>query len=200
MRRFSFIRLHRTVSLAVTPQLCLRRPILFCLARKEWGEKRRWIRIGLYRKPQNKPVEKHCSQHTEIFLQSYTTAPPAWNNAPIDDRCHAGRRQNTLPWNAERIYVCVDGTEYLRSIVQHAVQNRNKPSIPEMSRSEIDAVCPQMRVVHSSEPKAIGKVAALRPKRAFRPRSGQKLARVSAQYKPRPSASFCLLFLAQQKK
>ena len=22
--------------------LCLRRPILFCLARKEWGEKRRW--------------------------------------------------------------------------------------------------------------------------------------------------------------
>ena len=26
---------------AVTPQPCLRRPILFCLARKEWGEKRR---------------------------------------------------------------------------------------------------------------------------------------------------------------
>ncbi len=24
--------------------LCLRRPILFCLARKEWGEKRRWRR------------------------------------------------------------------------------------------------------------------------------------------------------------
>ena len=23
---------------------CLRRPILFCLARKEWGEKRRWTR------------------------------------------------------------------------------------------------------------------------------------------------------------
>ena len=36
------------------------------------------MRIGLYRKPQNKPVEKHCSQHTKPFLQSYTTAPPAW--------------------------------------------------------------------------------------------------------------------------
>ena len=55
---------------AATPQLCLRRPILFCLARKEWGEKRRWKRIGLYRKPQNEPVEEHCGQHTRSFLQS----------------------------------------------------------------------------------------------------------------------------------
>ena len=47
------------------------------------------------------------------------------------------------------------------------------------------AVCPQMRVVHLPEPKAIGIVAILRPKRAFRPRSGQKIARVSAQYKNR---------------
>ncbi len=38
------------------------------------------------------------------------------------------------------------------------------------------------------------------PVRAFRPRSGQKFARVSAQYGASPSASFCLLFLAQQKK
>ena len=36
--------------------------------------------------------------------------------------------------------------------LQHAVQNRNKPSIPEMSRNEIDTVCPQMCVVHLSEP------------------------------------------------
>ena len=84
--------------------------------------------------------------------------------------------------------------------LQYAVQYRNRPSIPEMSRTEIDAVCPQMRVVHSSEPKAIGMVAILRPKRAFRPRSGQKIARVSAQYNASPSASFCLLFLARQKK
>ena len=69
-----------------------------------------------------------------------------------------------------------------------------------MSGSEIDAVCPQMCVVHSSEPKAIGMVAILRPKRAFRPRSGQKIARGSAQYDASPSASFCLLFLARQKK
>ena len=47
--------------------------------------------------------------------------------------------------------------------LQHAVQNRNKPSIPEMIRIEIDAICPHLRVVHSSEAKAIGKVANLRP-------------------------------------
>ena len=27
---------------------CLRRPILFCLARKEWGEKRRWTRNSAF--------------------------------------------------------------------------------------------------------------------------------------------------------
>ena len=32
------------------------------------------------------------------------------------------------------------------------VQNRNRPSIPEMRRNGIIAVCPQVRVVHSSEP------------------------------------------------
>ena len=31
------------------------------------------------------------------------------------------------------------------------VQNRNRPSIPEMRRNGIDSVCPQMRVVHLSE-------------------------------------------------
>ena len=56
------------------------------------------------------------------------------------------------------------------------------------------------RPVSKIELKAIGKVTVLRPKRAFRPRSGQKFARVSAQYSASPSASFCLLFLAQQKK
>ena len=73
-------------------------------------------------------------------------------------------------------------------------------SIPEMSRIEIDAVCPQMCVVHSSEPKSIGKVAALRPNRAFRPRSGQKLARVSAQYNASPSASFLPVLFGQGRK
>ena len=36
-------------------------------------------------------------------------------------------------------------------------------SIPEMSRTEIDAVCPKMRVVHLPELKAIGRVKNLRP-------------------------------------
>ena len=94
-----------------------------------------------------------------------------------------------------RFFTCVCRGRCGHRPLQHAVQNRNRPSIPEMSKTEIDAVCPQMRVVYSSEPKAIGTVAILRPKRAL-----NKIARVSAQYKPRPSASFCLLFLAQQKK
>ena len=36
--------------------------------------------------------------------------------------------------------------------LQHAVQNHNKPCIPEMGRTEIDAVCPLMCVVHLPEP------------------------------------------------
>ena len=53
---------------AATPQLLLRRPTFSVLPEKV-GKKRRWRRIGLYRKPQNEPVEKHCGQHTEIPLQ-----------------------------------------------------------------------------------------------------------------------------------
>ena len=62
---------------AATPQPLLRRPTFSVLPEKV-GKKRRWIRIGLYRKPQNKPLEECCGQHTGISLQSYTTAPPAW--------------------------------------------------------------------------------------------------------------------------
>ena len=112
-----FVRIHRTASLAVTPQLCLRRPILFCLARKEWGEKRHWMRIGLYRKPQNKPVEEHCGRHTKNCLRIWTTRRLRGDNAPIGNSFHAGRRQNTLPLKQQYIYVCADGAESLRSIV-----------------------------------------------------------------------------------
>ena len=68
-----------------------------------------------------------------------------------------------------------------------------------MSRTEIDAVCPQMRVVHLPEPKAIGMVAILRPKRAFRPRSGQKFARGSAQYGAPPALLFAYFFWQDRK-
>ena len=80
------------------------------------------------------------------------------------------------------------------------MHERDWPSIPEMSRTEIDAVCPHLRVVHSSEAKAIGMVAILRPKRAFRPRSGQKLARVSAQYEARPAPLFSPFFSGKAEK
>ena len=42
-----FSDLHRTAVDTATLQLSLRGPILFCLARKEWGEKRRWRRVIL---------------------------------------------------------------------------------------------------------------------------------------------------------
>ena len=80
-----------------------------------------------------------------------------------------------------------------------AVHEQDWPSIPEMSRTEIIAVCPQMRVVHLSEPKAIGTVAILRPKRAFRPRSGQKIARVSAQYSVSQAHLFAYFFWQDRK-
>ena len=54
---------------AATPQLLLRRPTFSVLPEKV-GKKRRWKRIGLYRKPQKYPVEEHCGQHTRPFLQS----------------------------------------------------------------------------------------------------------------------------------
>ena len=83
--------------------------------------------------------------------------------------------------------------------LQSVMQNRNKLSIPEMIKTEIDAVCPQMRVVHSSEPKAIGKITILRPNRAFRPRSGLKFARVSAQYNASPAPLFAYFFWRSRK-
>ena len=63
-----------------------------------------------------------------------------------------------------------------------------------MSRNEIDTVHPQLRVVHFPAEKTIGNIAILRPNRAFRPRSGQKIARVSAQYNASSSALFAYFF------
>ena len=71
------VRFHRTASFAVKLQLSLRGHTFSGLSEKVC-KKRRWMRIGLYRKPQNHSVERHCSQHTRISLQGWTTAPPAW--------------------------------------------------------------------------------------------------------------------------
>ena len=63
------------------------------------------MRIGLYRKPQKNPVEEHCGQHTEISLQIYTTAPPAWRQ-----RSH--RKQ--LPRKERAKHPAVEITGHLR--------------------------------------------------------------------------------------
>ena len=80
---------------AATPQLLLRRPTFSVLPEKV-GKKRRWMRIGLYRKPQNEPVEERCGQHTINCLQIWTTRRLRGDNAPIDSSCRAGKEQNTL--------------------------------------------------------------------------------------------------------
>ena len=55
------------------------------------------------------------------------------------------------------------------------------------------------RPVSNIELKAIGKVTVLRPKRAFRPQSGQKIARVSAQYDASPAHLFAYFFWRNRK-
>ena len=63
-----------------------------------------------------------------------------------------------------------------------------------MSRTEIDAVCPHLRVVHLSAPEAIGMVTVLRPNRA-----SNKIARVSAQYNASPAPLFAYFFWRSRK-
>ena len=71
---------------------------LFLPCQKKWAKRGAGYESDCTAVPQNHPVEKHCGQHTEISLQIYTTAPPAWNNAPIGGSCCTRGWQNTLLW------------------------------------------------------------------------------------------------------
>ena len=80
-----------------------------------------------------------------------------------------------------------------------AVHEQDWPSIPEMSRTEVDAVCPQMRVVHSLQPKAIGKEKIC----ARRGRSGRgaaKKSRASARNMTRLQAHLFAYFFWRNRK
>ena len=104
--------------------------------------------------------------------------------------CFVGADDSVRP---VRFFTCVCRGRCGHRPLQHAVQNRNRPSIPEMSRTEIDAVCLQLRVVHSSALKTIGMVAILRPNRAL------KNSRASARNITRPRRLFSPhSFLARQ--
>ncbi len=106
--------------------------------------------------------------------------------------CFVGADDSVRP---VRFFTCVCRGRCGHRPLQHAVQNRNRPSIPEMSRTEIDAVCLQLRVVHSSALKTIGMVAILRPNRAL------KNSRASARNITRPRRLFSPhSFLARQKR
>ena len=139
---------------AATPQPLLRRPTFSVLPEKV-GKKRRWMRIGLYRKPQNKPLEECCGQHTKRFLQSYTTAPPAWGqrshrkqlprkkivkHAAVECRTHLRLRRwcEFLMERADRVV----RPNMISDTSVGADAYIGPSSIPEMSRTEIDAVCP----------------------------------------------------------
>ncbi len=74
------------------------------------------------------------------------------------------------------------------------------PSIPEMSRIEIAPDCRFLSVVHLPEPKAIGIVAILRPKRAFRPRGAAKNSRAAARNITRLKRIFLPTFSGKTEK
>ena len=128
-----------TASFAATPQLCLRRPT-FSVAPEKVGKKRRWKRIGLYRGATERARRRtlrpaHGNLPTNLYYSAacvVTTLPSMIVATQKNDKTHCHAIQNTSTYSP-------------------VVQNRNKPSIPEMSRSEIDAVCLQRRVVHSPE-------------------------------------------------
>ena len=106
--------------------------------------------------------------------------------------CFVGADDSVRP---VRFFTCVCRGRCGHRPLQHAVQNRNRPSIPEMSRTEIDAVCLQLRVVHSSALKTIGMVAILRPNRALKNSraSARNITRLKRLFSPHS-------FLARQKR
>ena len=66
----------------------------------------------MYRKPQKNPVEEHCASTRKSLCKAILQRRLRGDSAPIDGSFHAGRRQNTLPWNAECIYVFADGAQF----------------------------------------------------------------------------------------
>ena len=51
---------------------------LFLPCQKKWAKRGAGCESDCTAVPQNEPVKEHRGQHTKRFLQSYTTAPPAW--------------------------------------------------------------------------------------------------------------------------
>ena len=143
---------------------------LFLPCQKKWAKRGAGCGSDCTAVPQKGPVEERCGQHTRPFLQNYTTAPPAWGqrshrkqlprkemakHTAAECRTHLRMRR----WCTVFTFLGADGErsrQRRRSATDAAYPLRvhigPPPSIPEMSRNGMIAVCPQMRVVHSSEP------------------------------------------------
>ena len=211
-----------TALFAARPQPCLRRPTFSVLPEKV-GKKRRWIRIGLYRSVTELPRRRtlwpaHGTLSTKLNYSAAcveTTLPSeavatqedgktrcCGNNsaptyAPVVHNIRKGG-QNRPPKHGFG-YVCRGRCPHRP--LQGAVHERDWPSISEMSRNKI---CCCLSATACST--FVGSISYrenrnFAPVRAFRPRSGQKFARVSAQYRTRPQRLFSPhSFLARQKR
>ena len=156
---------------------------LFLPCQKKWAKRGAWRRSGLYRSATEVPRRR--------------TWRPAHDKLFTKLRYSAACVETTLP--SETVATQGDGKTHCHgngrpSAYAPVVQNRNRPSIPEMSGTEIIAGFPQMRVVHLSGTISYRENNDFAPVRSFRPRSGQKFARISAQYNASPAHLFAYFF------
>ena len=125
-----FSSIHRTASFAARPQPSLRGHTFSGLSEKVC-KKRRWMRIGLYRSATESPRRRTLRPtHDRLSAKLHysaacvvTTLPSMIVATQEDGKTH--RSGNSRP-----------------STHSPVVQNRNRPSIPEMSRNEICCCLP----------------------------------------------------------
>ena len=72
---------------------------------KKWAKRGAGYESDCTAVPQKYPVEERCGQHTRLFLQSYTTAPPAWKQ-----RSH----RESLPRQKMAKHAAVECSTHLR--------------------------------------------------------------------------------------
>ncbi len=140
---------------AATPQPSLRGPTFSVLPEKV-GKKRRWMRIRLYRGATEEPRRRTLRPtHENLSAKLHYSAACAGTTLPsgVVSTQEDGKTPCCGDNNASTVSPTVQ-CRILRSIVnlcrgrcghrplQGAVQHHNCPSIPEMSRTEIIAVCP----------------------------------------------------------
>ena len=157
---------------------------LFLLRQKKWAKRGAGYGSDCTAMPQNHPAEEHCGQHTINCLQIWTTRRLRGTTLPSiavaaqgggKTRCCGMQNASTNSPMVQNIYVLlqifVGADAYIGSY--RPVSNIGTISYRENSNSA--------------------------PDRAFRPRSSQKFARVSAQYNASPAPLFAYFFWRNRK-